>query len=181
MADVPFPLTAEDLESLRGQLWELFRQIYEEKIGGADLGDIFSITNDVLTLDLATLSGLTKTGNKLAVEVTSDGGLQISADGLSIKLVSTGGLSSSSSGLAVNAYSDGGLKTDANGLQVKLDGSSLSVGSSGLKVTEVSSGWAVSNKTVDRTLDCDAGDINALSDVVGTLIDDLKTKGILGA
>jgi len=44
---------------------------------------------------------------------------------------------------------------------------------------EASSGWAVTNKTADRTLDCDCDDTAVLGDVLGTLIDDLIGKGIL--
>jgi len=42
-----------------------------------------------------------------------------------------------------------------------------------------SPGWEVTNKTEDRTLDCDSNDPLVLGDVLGTLIDDLITKGIL--
>ena len=44
---------------------------------------------------------------------------------------------------------------------------------------EASSGWTVTNKTEDRTLDCDCDDTAVLGDVLGTLIDDLISKGII--
>lgn len=44
-----------------------------------------------------------------------------------------------------------------------------------------STGYAITNKTSDKTLDCNATSIDELADVLGTLIDDLKTYGILGA
>ena len=44
---------------------------------------------------------------------------------------------------------------------------------------EASSGWEVTNKTEDRTLDCNCDDTAVLGDVLGTLIDDLITKGTL--
>ena len=118
MADVPFPLNTDDPESFKSQIWELFRQIYEEKIGGADLGDVFGITNDVMTLVLATASGLTKSGSELAISPTSTGGIQVTADGVLIKLVATGG-----------------LETGASGLAITLNGTSLTKGASGLSVT----------------------------------------------
>lgn len=64
MANVPFPITGTEEGDLKRQLNELVRQIYEEKIGGADLGDVFSLPGDVLTLvtDETTLS---KEGNVL--------------------------------------------------------------------------------------------------------------------
>jgi hypothetical protein len=122
MAQLPFPLTATDLDDMKFQIWEILRQVYEEKIGGAELGDVFSIPGDVLTLVLESPSGLTKTGNKLAIEPISTGGMQIGTTGLSIKIVSTGG-----------------LETSAAGLGIKLDGASLSLGAAGLKVTTVGS------------------------------------------
>ena len=119
MANVPFPLTGENIEDMRFQTFELIRQVFEEKIGGAELGDVFSIPGDVLTLVLASPSGLTKSGNKLAIEPLSTGGMQIASTGLSIKIVSTGG-----------------LETTASGIGIKLDGASLTLSASGLKLTD---------------------------------------------
>ena len=190
MADVPFPISAEDLEAMRGQIYEIFRQLYEEKIGGADLGDVFGIIGDVLTLVLADTSGLTKAGNVLSVEVTADGGLQITASGILAKLISTGGIESSTSGLGI-----------------KLDGTTLECGASGLKINasliDVSAleaerlvatdatkkfvsvtpnaGWSVSNVTSDKTYDANTAGCLELADVLGTLINTLIDKKILSA
>jgi len=117
MADVPYPITATDLEDMKRQVWELIRTVYEDRIGGANLGDVFALVGDVLTLTLATVSGLTKEGNELAIETVATGGLETNADGIQIKIVTTGG-----------------LETDASGLQIKLDGDSLSLSSSGVKI-----------------------------------------------
>ena len=46
---------------------------------------------------------------------------------------------------------------------------------------EASSGWIVTNKTEDRTLDCDCDDTAVLGDVLGTLINDLIEKGVLSS
>ena len=120
MAQLPFPLTATDLDDMKFQVWEILRQVYEEKIGGAELGDVFSIPGDVLTLVLASPSGLTKTGNELAIEPLSTGGMQIAASGLSIKVVSTGGLETTASGTSIKCKAGGGAATDASGLYVSL-------------------------------------------------------------
>lgn len=119
MAQVPYPLTGESFEEFKGQVYELVRQVYEEKLGGADLGDVFSLPGDVLTLVLATSSGLTKSGNALALSPTSTGGLQISTSGASLKLLSTGGLESSASGLNIMILSTGGLQTGSTGASIK--------------------------------------------------------------
>ena len=42
-------------------------------------------------------------------------------------------------------------------------------------------GWAITNKTADKTLDCNVNDTLVTSDVVGTLIDVLISIGILSA
>ena len=119
MATVPFPITENSFEGIRRQVYELIRNIYEEKIGGADLGDVFSLPGEVLTLVLKSGGGLTKEGNELAAEYSATGGLTIISDGLS-----------------VYAASAGGLETTASGLGIKLDGTSLTLSASGIKVTE---------------------------------------------
>lgn len=44
-----------------------------------------------------------------------------------------------------------------------------------------STGWSVSNETTDKSYDADSTTIDELADVLGTLIETLKTYGILGA
>ena len=118
MANVPYPLTSNDIGELRMQVQELIRQVFEEKIGGADLGDVFSLPGDVLTLVLADTSGLTKSGNKLSIDAYSAGGMQLSSNGLAIKIIGTGG-----------------LETSVSGLGVKLNGTTLTLGAAGISVT----------------------------------------------
>lgn len=42
-------------------------------------------------------------------------------------------------------------------------------------------GWAITNKTSDKTLDCNVGDVNVVADVLGTLVDVLISIGIISA
>jgi hypothetical protein len=135
MPSVPFPITGTSNDDIRQQVYYLIQDLYENHIGGADLGDVFSLPGEVLTLVLATVSGLTKSGNVLSVQVTSDGGLQINANGVLIKLVSTGG-----------------LETTASGLGIKLDGSSLTLSAAGLKVTPTDKKYTVQNYNSDTLL-----------------------------
>jgi hypothetical protein len=44
-----------------------------------------------------------------------------------------------------------------------------------------STGWSVSNETTTKSFDANATSLNELADVVGTLIEQLKTYGLLGA
>jgi hypothetical protein len=146
MANVPFPIQGETLEEVRYQIYELIRTLFEEKIGGADLGDVFSIVGDVLTLALGTPSGMTKTGNVLAVDALSTGGLEIKTTGLSIKIVTTGG-----------------LETDASGAAVKLDGTSLTKSAAGLRVSADLIDWPT--LTAERLVATDAGETLVSSDL----------------
>ena len=81
MSDVPYPITAQDLEEMRKQVWDLIQDLYENKIGGASLGDVFAIVGDVLTLSLdgdslqKTSTGL-KVGQSSAISAPSGGGTQ---------------------------------------------------------------------------------------------------------
>ena len=136
MSNVPYPISGETLEEVRYQIYELIRTLFEEKIGGADLGDVFSIVGDVFTLVLASASGLTKSGNVLAIDPYSTGGLEISTNGIAIK---------------INA--DGGLETDASGIAVALDGTSLTLSSDGLRVNEDLVDWP--NLTASRLMATD--------------------------
>lgn len=156
MANVPFPITGTDLGALKRQVFELIRQVYEEKIGGADLGDVFSLSGDVLTLALdPDAPGLQKTNNELSVMVTSDGGLQISSDGISIKVVSTGGIEVSASGLAI-----------------KLDGTSLTSGASGLKVGQ---SIHINDPAGGVTIDAEA------RTAIIAILDLLEARGLMAA
>ena len=139
MGNVPFPIQGENLEEVRYQIYELIRTLFEEKIGGADLGDVFAIVGDVLTLVLAGSSGLAKDGNELAIEVVSTGGLQLGTSGISVKVVATGG-----------------LETDASGAAVKLDGTSLTVGAAGLRVNAALIDWP--SMTASRLVATDASE-----------------------
>lgn len=101
MPSVPYPLTGTTYDELKTQLYNILRDLYEEKIGGAELGDVFGVSGDVLTLVLnPTSSGLTKTDNQLAINCNPAGGLTANANGLFVKVDGTS------------------LVADANGLRV---------------------------------------------------------------
>ena len=108
MPDVPYPITAENSEDLKRQVWELFRETYEERIGGLNLGDIFEDSGGILTLRLgATNPCLQKVANALQVEVKPLGGLQATSTGLAAKLKSAGGLDVDSGGIFVSSSAYG--------------------------------------------------------------------------
>jgi hypothetical protein len=51
----------------------------------------------------------------------------------------------------------------------------------GAAASVVSTGWAVSNVTLDKVYDANATDTDELADVLGTLINELITKGLISA
>jgi len=88
MPQPPFAISAEDPKELINQIQLLMGELYEERIGGAITGDVFSINDsDILTLDLAAESGLEKISNKLKVKLDGSS-LKLSANGLSVDAVS---------------------------------------------------------------------------------------------
>ncbi len=115
-------------------------------LGGLQIkaGDGIDLASGGIAVDMTDLivtsDGLwEKTDNNIAINLTEDGGLGLTAYGELI-VYPYYGLKTTSNGLEVNLTADKGLEfgTGAaeNSLQIKLDGSSLSVGSSGLKVTD---------------------------------------------
>lgn len=83
MPDLPFPITAENLPALRDQIHRLILEIFEERIGGAQEGDVFEIGNNgIFTLKLAVQSGLKKIAAAVAVLPKTNGGIAIDDDGV---------------------------------------------------------------------------------------------------
>lgn len=94
MPDLPYPLMSDELGELKPQILDMFRDIYENRVGGATVGDVFQIGGEVLELKLKSGSGLTKTNGELDIDLTilgSAGGItktQYTAKG--VILVGTG-------------------------------------------------------------------------------------------
>ena len=68
-------------------------------------------------------------------------------------------------------------------LNAGTNGGALITGGAGANPawSTVNTGWAITNKTSDKTLDCNVNDTLVTSDVVGTLIDTLIGIGLLSA
>jgi hypothetical protein len=71
MANLPFPLQGQDLSELFPQLLEMFRDLYEVRIGGALIGDVFQVSGDVLQIKLKAGSGLKKTAGQLDFDMST--------------------------------------------------------------------------------------------------------------
>ena len=65
MADLPFPLSSEDIAELKPQVVDIMRDIYENRIGGAILGDVFRMDGDTFELKIKSGCGLIKTDGGL--------------------------------------------------------------------------------------------------------------------
>jgi len=110
MPDQPFPLTAKDVSSLIQQTKLLLDDLYQGRVAGALLGDVFRLdSNDVLTASLSDSGGLEKSDGEIVIKIKATGGMQTSSDGLSIKCKVGGGLATDvdglyASGLAVNSF-----------------------------------------------------------------------------
>lgn len=72
MADVPYPITGDSVEELRTQVFDTFKDLYMNRIGGAMVGDVFTNASDVLELQIAEDCGLFKNDdNELDFAVTA--------------------------------------------------------------------------------------------------------------
>lgn len=65
MPTLPYPVQSTEFSEFATQVLAMFRDIYEEKIGGATLGDVFQIAGDTFEIKLKSGSGLQKTGGEL--------------------------------------------------------------------------------------------------------------------
>jgi hypothetical protein len=73
MPNVPMPISAQkgDWDGLKAQIYELIRDLYEEKIAGLKPGmDIYTIDSDEFTLVTKDNDGWSKTGGRLSLAAT---------------------------------------------------------------------------------------------------------------
>lgn len=80
------------------------------------------------------------------------------------------------------AYNAAGTVTEREGLRVRGGASATQVGFFGVTPAAQPTGYTTfANLTTDRTLDANATTIDEVADVLGTLIQDLKTLGLIAA
>src|SRR3990167_8726723 len=93
MAELPYPISGKDITSALQQMQRLMDDLYQERIAGALIGDVFEVgSDDILSLRLATSGGLEKSVATLTAKVNSTGGLQLTAGGLAAKVKTGGGV-----------------------------------------------------------------------------------------
>jgi hypothetical protein len=106
MPQLPFPITATEIQGLVKQTSDLLDEMYAERIGGAIVGDVFYIgDDDILSLYVSDSGGLTKEANELSILNAPTGGLTSTSNGEAIKLKAGGGLTTTADGLSI--FSEG--------------------------------------------------------------------------
>lgn len=142
MPDNPYKLTGNTAQELQRQMQMQMDEMYQDRIGGALLGDVFAIPEDE-TLTLTVGDTLSKTDNTLDVALNATGGLQSTATGISVKPKSGGGLATDSSGLYIAGTAYGfGTVTPSSGTSCVADtlNDTLTItGSNGITVTGTAS------------------------------------------
>jgi len=93
MAQIPHPLTAElsveykkksypiDTADMKSQIFELIRKLYEDKVGGLNLGDVFRVRGQTIIL---------QPNSEMAIQKTSDNELGLRLDGSGLEQSSDG-------------------------------------------------------------------------------------------
>jgi hypothetical protein len=91
MPEQPYPLNARNPKDMLHQMQQLMDDLYQERLAGAQPGDVLAIDNetDILTLNVSSSGGLQKTGGELAVKPKSTGPITLTTDGVDVSQVST--------------------------------------------------------------------------------------------
>lgn len=105
MADLPYPLATDDVSQYRNDLIETFKDLYDNRIGGASVGDVFTNINDTLELRIKENSGLFK---------NDDGELDFAVTADTISNAPAGNISSATVQGAINELSADKVDTDGN-------------------------------------------------------------------
>jgi hypothetical protein len=153
----------------------------------------YEVNNPVVTGTGAITNVIGIDVDALTIGGTSNIGLRMAkANTYTIQLSDTGGTAAGgiTFGTDTNLYRSAAnvLKTDDKLFvtgELELDGAlnhdGTTVGFFGTAPATQSTGWSATNVTTDKSFDANATTIDELADVVGTLIDTLKTMGIIGA
>lgn len=98
-----FPLgTPKDAQELLNRIQQQLDEFYQERIGGALIGDVFNVPDDeVLTLQLHPTGALQKVSGYLAVLLHPTGALAITSEGIGIYVKSGGALRADATGIYV--------------------------------------------------------------------------------
>lgn len=110
MPSVPFPITGQDAEAIKTQVNRVIRDLYEERIGGYEIGNGLYGDSDFLSVNPSSTGGLETSGSEISIKNKSDGGLTSGTSGEQIKIKATGGLDTDSEGLFIKSSSVKGFR-----------------------------------------------------------------------
>jgi hypothetical protein len=118
MPDLPSPITATTAEGIITQIRQIMQEMFEERIGGALVGDVFSVgEDDILVVNVG--DGIEKTGNKLSVTEDPAGGVTVATAGVAVKPDPAGAIAVAAAGISVKKKTGYGIDSDAAGLMLK--------------------------------------------------------------
>ena len=91
MPEQPYVITAKRFEEFKRQMQQLLDDLYNERVAGALIGDVFEIDNqsDILKLNLYGAGGLTKYGSTLGIKPDPVGPITLSTNGIDVALATT--------------------------------------------------------------------------------------------
>jgi hypothetical protein len=140
MPQVPYPITKNDAAGIKQQVWQIIRDLYEERLAGMNIGDVFADEGDILSLQLGSLGGLEKIANELYINVHPTGGLALSSQGIAVKCKANGGLAASVDGLYIEAaiykgYREGLKVTVKDATNLYVSGGAMEINGIGCELT----------------------------------------------
>jgi len=126
MPSSPYPIMSQDPNEMLQQMQSLLDDLYQNRIGGANVGDVFQVgADDIFQLRYLAIGGLQKIAGALSIKPNTDRGIDSSVSGVFVKLKADYGLAVDTNGIYVKLKTGGGLVVDANGLAVTAAGSPL--------------------------------------------------------
>lgn len=120
----PFPITATETNEMITQMQSLMDDLYQNRLGGACVGDVFMVDDDdIFKLKYLAIGGLQKIAGSLAILPNTSKGIDCDRNGIFVVLEADKGLAfNGTNGIYIKLKSGGGLAVDTNGLYVTTSG-----------------------------------------------------------
>ena len=138
----PYPIgEVKTLEEALTKVQQYFDEMYQERIGGSLVGDVFQVGDDeILAVRLLSTGGLQKTDGQLGVLPDPVGAISVTANGVAVKVKPNDGLAKDATGLYVIASIYKGFR-DGMFVTVK-DSTNLYVSGGAMEINGISWGLA---------------------------------------
>lgn len=126
MPSAPYPIMSQEPNEMLQQMQSLLDDLYQNRLGGANVGDVFQVgADDVFQLRYLAIGGLQKISGALSVKPNILRGVDSSFDGIFVKLKADYGISVDTDGLYLKLKTGGGLIVDSTGLSVSVAGATI--------------------------------------------------------